>query len=70
MESVASALPSASAPETFSLFLLELLLCAAATITQRKGDRRTATAFLCLLNYLLYCMLSNMESITEVDAIN
>ncbi|XP_071541821.1 uncharacterized protein [Panulirus ornatus] len=38
VEAVASALPSASAPETFSLFLLELLLCAAATITQRKGN--------------------------------
>ncbi|KAK8729282.1 hypothetical protein OTU49_008737, partial [Cherax quadricarinatus] len=38
VEAVASALPSASAPETFSLFLLELLLCAADIIIQRKGN--------------------------------
>ncbi|XP_063878429.1 lysosomal-trafficking regulator-like isoform X2 [Scylla paramamosain] len=38
VESVACALPSASASENFSLFLLELLLSAAATITQRKGN--------------------------------
>lgn len=42
VEAVASALPSASAPETFSLFLLELLLCAAATITQRRGTEYLA----------------------------
>ncbi|XP_069997726.1 lysosomal-trafficking regulator isoform X2 [Penaeus vannamei] len=37
VESVGNEMPSGGAPETFSLFLLELLLSAAATITQRKG---------------------------------
>ncbi|XP_066957517.1 lysosomal-trafficking regulator isoform X3 [Macrobrachium rosenbergii] len=37
VEAVACVMPSGNAVDAFSLFLLEMLLCATATITQRKG---------------------------------
>ncbi|XP_068245807.1 lysosomal-trafficking regulator isoform X3 [Palaemon carinicauda] len=37
VEAVACVLPSGNAVDSFSVFLLEMLLCATATITQRKG---------------------------------